>query len=147
MTQPFILFDSSIYIPYLRGEAYAALIERAARTAQVRLSAVVLAELYAGTRSAKDKENLDVARRVYRSLGFLLVPSMDDWARAGQGICRYRRLYGDIDPRDHLNDVLLLLSGAAIGAEVVTENASPFARWSALFRRMGLPIRREDHLD
>ncbi len=47
-----ILFDTSIYIPHLSGQAYAALIKRAARTGRVRLSAAVLAELSAGTRSA-----------------------------------------------------------------------------------------------
>jgi len=51
-----------------------------------------------------------------------------------------------------MNDVLILLSGAAIGAGVVTENAKPFTRWAALFRRMGVPVRvrevrREDYLD
>ena len=46
-----VLFDTSAYIPDLRGEAYMALIEPAVRTGRARLSAVVLGELYAGTRS------------------------------------------------------------------------------------------------
>jgi len=109
MTRHLVLFDTSVYIPYLRGEAYTALIEGTVRTGQVRLSTVVLAELYAGTRSARDKADLDVALRAYQSLGFLAMPTAEDWARAGQGIRRYRSLYGDIDPREHLNDVLILL--------------------------------------
>jgi len=152
MTRHLVLFDTSIYIPYLRGEAYTTLIEGAVRIGRVRLSTVVLAELYAGTRSAQDKVDLDVTLRAYQSLGFLAVPTAEDWARAGQGIRRYRSLYGDIEPRAHLNDVLILLSGARAGAEVVTENAKPFTRWSALLRRMGVPVRvrevrREDFLD
>ena len=152
MTRHLVLFDTSVYIPYLRGEAYTALIEGTVRTGQVRLSTVVLAELYAGTRSARDKADLDVALRAYQSLGFLAMPTAEDWARAGQGIRRYRSLYGDIDPREHLNDVLILLSGARVSAEVVTENAKPFTRWAALLRRMGVSVRarevrREDYLD
>ncbi len=152
MTRSLVLFDTSIYIPYLRGEAYTTLIEAAVRTGQVRLSIVVLAELYAGTRSAQDKADLDAVLRAYRSLGFLAVPTVEDWARTGQGIRRYCRLYGDIEPREHMNDVLILLSGAAIRAEVVTENAKLFSRWAVLFRRMGVPtrvreVRREDYLD
>ena len=152
MTRPLVLFDTSIYIPYLRGEAYTALIEGAVRTGQIRLSSVVLAELYAGTRSAQDKRDLDVALRAYQSLGFLAVPTAEDWARAGQGVRRYRSLYGDIAPRAHLNDVLILFSGARVRAEVVTENAKPFLRWASLLRRMGAPVRvrevrREDYLD
>jgi hypothetical protein len=51
-----------------------------------------------------------------------------------------------------MNDVLILLSGARVSAEVVTENAEPFTRWAALLRRMGVPgrvreVRREDYLD
>jgi predicted nucleic acid-binding protein len=152
MKSQLILFDTSIYIPYLRGEAYTAVIERAVRTGRVRLSAVVIAELYAGTRSAYDKRDLDIVFRAYQSLGFLAVPTAEDWVRAGQGIRRYRRLYGDIEARDHMNDVLILLSSARVGAEVVTENAKPCTRWAALFRRMGSSIRvreiqRQDHLD
>jgi predicted nucleic acid-binding protein len=152
MIRPLVLFDTSIYIPYLRGESYTALIERAVRTGRVRLSTVVLAELYAGTRSAQDKADLDAVLRAYQSVGFLAVPTAEDWARAGQGIRRYRRLYGDIEPREHMNDILILLSGAGVGAEVVTENAKPFVRWATLFRRMGVPmrvreVRRKDHLD
>jgi hypothetical protein len=75
-----------------------------------------------------------------------------DWTRAGQTICRYSRLYGEIEPREHMHDVLILLAGAAVGAEVVTENAKPFARWAALLRRMRVAmrvreVRREDYLD
>lgn len=132
-----IVFDTSLYIPYLRGEAYTALIERAVHAGRVRLSAVVLGELYAGTRSPQDKADLDVVTRVYQSLGFLVAPSASDWVRAGQGIRRYRELYGLVKPREHLNDILILLSGAAAAAVVVTENAKPFARWAALLRRMG----------
>lgn len=140
MTSSLLLFDTSIYIPYLRGEAYAALIEGATRTGQVRLSSVVLAELYAGTRSARDKADLDAVLRAYRSLGFLVVPGAEEWARTGQALRRYRRLYGAIEPRDHMNDVLILLSGAACQAEVVTENSAHFTRWASLLRRMGTAI-------
>ena len=147
-----VVFDTSVYIPYLRGEAYTALIERAVQAGRVRLSAVVLGELYAGTRSPQDKADLDVVTRVYKSLGFLVVPSVHDWVRACQGIRRYRQLYGSVKPREHLNDILILLSGAAAAALVVTEDAKPFARWAALLRRMGSKVTvrqvsRKDYLD
>jgi predicted nucleic acid-binding protein len=146
------LFDTSVYIPYLRGEAYGDLIRRAVRSGQVILSSVVLAELYAGTRSPRDKADLDVIFRAYESLDLLVVPSGDDWTRAGQVIRRHGSVYGEIVPRDHLNDVLILISGARAGAEVVTENVKHFSRWATLFRRMGIvtrvrEVRRDDHLD
>ena len=152
MTRTFVLFDTSVYVPYLRGEAYTGLIEEAVRKGSVRLSAVVLAELYAGTRSAQDKADLDVVLRAYQSLGFLVTPHAMDWTRAGQTLRRYSRLYGEIEPREHMHDVLILLGGATAGVEVVIENAKPFARWAALLRRMRIAVRvrevrREDYLD
>ncbi len=152
MTTSLVVFDTSIYIPYLRGGAYTALIENANRTARVRLSTVVLSELYAGTRSARDKVDLDVVHRSYQALGFLVVPTVHDWIRAGQSIRRYSRLYGAIEPREHVNDILILLAGAAVRAEVVTENARHFTRWASLLRRMRVVVRvrevhREDYLD
>ncbi|MBI2897679.1 MAG: PIN domain-containing protein [Deltaproteobacteria bacterium] len=147
-----VLFDTSVYIPYLRGEAYRTLIEHAVRAGRVRLSAVVLAELYAGTRTADDKADLDAVRRGYESLHLLVVPTADDWASAGQAIRRHRRVHGEVRPRDHIDDVLILISSARAGAEVVTENASHFTRWASLFRRMGIATRvrevhRRDHVD
>jgi len=81
-----------------------------------------------------------------------VVPTAEDWIRAGQGIRHYSRLYGNIEPREHVNDILILLAGAAIGAEVVTENAKHFTRWAFLLRRMGFStrvreVRRNEHLD
>lgn len=152
MRRSLVLFDTSVYIPYLRGEAYTSLIEEAVRRGSVRMSAVVLGELYAGTRSVRDKADLDTVLHAYQSLGFLVTPRATEWTRAEQAIRRYSHLYGAIEPREHLNDVLILLSGASIGAEVITENAKPFARWAVLLRRMRITarlreVRREDYLD
>lgn len=147
-----LLFDTSIYIPYLRGEAYRDLIERAVRGDHVIFSTVVLAELYAGTRSAGDKADLDTILRAYETRGLLVVPNAEDWVRTGLVIRRHRAVYGDIEPRHHLNDILILLSGARVGAEIVTENAKHFSRWESLFRKMGVPTRvhaveRNEHSD
>lgn len=141
MKPPPLLFDTSVYIPYLRGEAYGSLMRQAGRSGRLRLSSVVLAELYAGTRSASDKADLDAVLQAYRALRFLVTPEDYDWVRAGQGIRRYARVYGPLEPRQHMNDVLILLSAARVGAEVVTEDARRFTRWRRLLRRPELPIR------
>lgn len=147
-----LLFDTSIYIPYLRAEAYGTLLDRAARSGRVRMSAVVLSELYAGTRSARDKADLDAVFRSYSTLGYLISPTAEDWALAGQAIRRHRALHGDVVPGDHMHDLLILLSGARTGAAVVTENAAHFARWASILRKMGIAarveaVRHEDHPD
>jgi predicted nucleic acid-binding protein len=147
-----VLFDTSVYIPYLRAEAYSTLIGQAVRAHQVLLSAVVVAELYTGTRSPRDKADLDMILRGYQSLGLVVAPNADDWARAGQVIRRHRSHYGEIEPREHSNDVLILVSSGRVGAEVVTENVKHFSRWASLLRRMGVSTRirevhRSEHLD
>lgn len=151
MTRAPVVFDSSVLIPYLRGEAYTILVERLLRAGRSRLSAVVLAELYAGTRSPRDKADVDIVMRTHRHLGRLVTPSDEDWAEAGQGIRHFSKLYGKVEPREHLNDVLILLSAGRVGAGLVTEDAQSFRRWARLLRRSTagtrvLEIRRGDHL-
>jgi len=136
-----LLFDTSIYIPYLRSEAYGELLDRAARVGRVRMSSVVLSELYAGTRSPRDKADLDAVGRSYSALGYLLTPSAEDWALAGQAIRRHRALHGDIVPSEHMHDLLILLSATRGGAVVVTENAAHFTRWATILRKMGVAAR------
>src|SRR5262249_5297843 len=141
---------SSVLIPYLRGEAYTEIVEGTLRAGRSHLSAVVLAELYAGTRSPRDKLDIDVVLTAHRDLNRIVVPSVQDCSRAVQGIRRCRALYGDVEPREHLNDVLILLSGGRVGAQVVTEDASAFRRWARLLGRMTavariVAMRRMDH--
>jgi predicted nucleic acid-binding protein len=147
-----VLFDTSVYIPFLRGEAYATLIEEAVRSRRVRLSSVVWAELYAGARSRADKRDLDLALAAHGALGLVVNPSVEDWSLAGQVLAGARRLYGAIEPRPHLNDVLILLGAGRVGARLVTENARDFGRWARLLRRMGTRVgvvllERSAHLD
>lgn len=114
------------------------------------MSSVVLSELYAGTRSPKDKADLDTVARSYGALGYLITPAADDWALAGQAIRRHRSLHGAIVPSEHMHDLLILLSAARAGAVVVTENAAHFSRWTTIVRKMGVAarvqaVRQEDH--
>jgi predicted nucleic acid-binding protein len=152
MTVRPVLFDTSVYVPYLRREAYGDLLARAVRARRTVVSAVVAAELYAGTRTAADKADLDVLVRGHEALGLLVVPVAADWACAGQAIRRGSRLYGQMEPRDHMHDLLIAISAARVGAEVVTENALHFRRWASLLRRMDVHTRvravvRTEHLD
>jgi hypothetical protein len=68
------------------------------------------------------------------------VPSIEDWARAGQLIARRVRLHGSLRPRDHLADVLIVASAGRIGGDVVTSNRVHFEIWADLARRSGLDV-------
>ena len=147
-----VVFDTSIYIPYFRREAYRSLIETQTRRGRNRLSSVVLQELYAGTQSLIDKRLLDGLNHAFTTRGYVLTPEHDEWTLAGQLLNLYGRRHGFLNPRSHVADVLILVSAFRAGAVLITENVRNFSAWLRLLgrRRIGgavLGVRRADHLD
>lgn len=104
------------------------------------LSSVVLAELYAGARSAEEARALDRLAEAAVRADRLLVPTGDEWTRAGRLIGRSARLSGAMRPRDHLADVLIVVSAARIGGEILTANRRHFGRWVELAQRSLLDV-------
>lgn len=107
---------------------------------QVWLSSVVACELYAGTRSSDERQLLDRLVRGAARGQRLLVPSSDEWAAAGSLIARRIRLHGFLRPRDHLADVLIVVSAARLGGDIMTANRRHFEDWTGLARRAGLDV-------
>jgi predicted nucleic acid-binding protein len=66
-----LLFDTSVMIPMIRGEAYEDLFQRALRSGRARLSSVVLQELYAGAQTPADKKDYDAINRAFRGRGYM----------------------------------------------------------------------------
>ena len=107
---------------------------------RVWLSAVVAGELYAGTRSPAEARLLDRLVRAAAAAQRLTVPTAEDWTQAGRLIARRARLRGALRPRDHLADVLIVVSAARLGGEVLTANRAHFDAWAVLARRGGLDV-------
>ena len=107
---------------------------------RVWLSAVTICELYAGTRSADEAKLIYQLSRDAREADRLLIPTVEDWARAGQLLARRVRLHGSLRPRDHLADVLIVASAGRIGGEILTSNRTHFEIWADLARRSGLDV-------
>jgi hypothetical protein len=59
---------------------------------------------------------------------------------AARLIARRIRLHGSLQPRDHLADVLVLVSAARLHGEVVTTNQGHFRAWARLARAAGLDV-------
>jgi hypothetical protein len=70
----------------------------------------------------------------------LLTPTPVDWVRAGRLFGRGIRLYGAMRARDHLADVLILVSAARINGAVLTANRRHFERWAQLASASGLDV-------
>ena len=107
---------------------------------QVWLSAVVACELYAGTRSTAEARLLD--RLVHGAVARerLLVPGAEDWSAAGRLLACRIRLARTLRPRDHISDVLIVVSSERIGGEILTSNRVHFETWANLARRSGMNV-------
>lgn len=144
------LFDTSVLIPMIRGEAYEDLFRRALRTGRARMSSVVMQELYAGARTAADKKNYDGINRAFLSRGYIVTPDHDDWTLSGVILAQYQQLYGEVEPQDHIPDILIALCAVKVNAELVTENVVDMERWRKMLRRSRkrlniLAVKREEH--
>jgi predicted nucleic acid-binding protein len=114
--------------------------ERGLVSGRFWLSSVVIAELYAGTRSRGDALLVDRIATAMQRVQRLLTPTLEEWAYAGRLIARRIRLQGALRPRDHLADVLILVSAARLHGTVVTTNIRHFEPWARLATGAGLDV-------
>ena len=126
-----LLFDSGIYIRFQRGEGYLWL-EEAQIFRRTVLTAVVAAELYAGTRSRREKRALDELCRAHHAVGHLAVPPEAAWVYTGILLRRARTLFGQMDFVRHFRDLLIAVEATRAGATLVTENTGGFERWKSV---------------
>ena len=127
-----LLMDTGIYIRASRGEAYVWLSEDGAVFQRTILTAVVAAELYAGTRDQREKRSLDTLCRAHFGLGHFSSPPATAWIEAGVQLRRARVVLGKMDFVDHFRDLLIALEAVRVDATLVTENVQDFNRWKAL---------------
>jgi hypothetical protein len=90
------LFDSSVLIPWLRTQRYDDLVASAFELRRFILSTVVAMELYAGTRSRGDKQDLDRIVQSLSSVDRVVWPVPEDFYRdrstpdCSTGLCSSR---------------------------------------------------------
>jgi predicted nucleic acid-binding protein len=126
-----LLFDTGIYIRFSRKEDYLWLFEDARVFQRTVMTAVVAAELYAGTRDRREKRALDELCEAHRALGHFLAPAAATWVEAGVLLRRARRVFGEMRFVHHFRDILIAAEAARAGATLVTENVKDFARWKS----------------
>lgn len=73
-------------------------------------------------------------------VGRLLTPTPGEWARAGRLIAPRIRLRGALRARDHLAEVLIVVSAARLNGTVVTANVQHFEMWTDLAGAAGLDV-------
>jgi predicted nucleic acid-binding protein len=127
-----LLFDTGIYIRFSRGEDYPWLGEDAGIFQRTILTAVVAAELYAGTRDRREKRAVDELCRAHQALGHFMSPPAAAWVETGILLRRARSASWKIDFAHHFRDLLIAAEAVRARATLVTENAGDFARWRSL---------------
>ena len=136
-----LLFDTGVYIRFSRGEDYPWLIDDDQIFGRTFLTAVVAAELYAGTRDRHEKRSLDELCRAYQMLGHFLFPSSETWVDSGMLLRRARSTSGQMAFAHHFRDVLIAMEAIRAGVTLVTENARDFERWKALLVPSGKKLK------
>jgi predicted nucleic acid-binding protein len=137
-----VLLDTSIYITALRGGGEAVLaLRRLVPEVTVWLSAVVLAELYAGATS-RDRRVVERLERDFDRARRILVPNLNDWAQAGKVLARLAADYSyeQIGQARLTNDALIAMSASRQGITIITANERDFARL-AQFRPLRWEVR------
>ena len=129
-----LLFDTGIYIRFSRREHYLWLGEDGRVFERTILSAVVAAELYAGTRDLREKRALDHLCQAHLALSRFSYPPASAWIETGNLLRRARRNFGQLDFVRHFRDLLIALEASRGGATLVTENFGDFGRWKRLLQ-------------
>jgi predicted nucleic acid-binding protein len=135
------IFDSSVLIPYFSRGAHRMEVRESIDRGRMRVSSLVALELYAGTRSAAEKRVLDEFFAYFARRGWSMTAAHDDHTLSGQLLARRRRIVGEMAVRDHLIDVLIVVSAARVGGTVITANVRHMEPWAALARRAGRNVR------
>jgi predicted nucleic acid-binding protein len=117
-------------IPYLGGVAYDRLLWTRLIRDQVYISSVSGMELLAGSTRPDQRQKADAFLDRLARRERVVTPTADEWLRAGSILARYQNLFGHVDPVDHLNDILILLSAERLHADLATENGQHFQIWS-----------------
>ncbi len=134
------LFDTSVYIAYIRRREHSEMVDRATEGGRVVLSSVVAMELYAGARSATEKRLLDQFVASMKRMSAYETPGEDDWAWGGILLKRFARFRGHAHVRDRFRDVLVILAAVNRGAVLVSSNAH-IVNWGKLVKRQGETLR------
>lgn len=122
-----ILFDTSIYISFLReGKALNFFLDHPSYS--IYLSMVVLQELYAGATDPFTLKKLDQFYHTLKKYQRVLIPTEEDWKECGIALSKIGKAYGfeSIKKSRLVNDVLIALGCQNTQIPLVTANLKDF---------------------
>ena len=124
------ILDTSIYIPFINDGIVHPILKIDIEKPVIYLSAVVIAELYAGAFDNQSIKLLDKLCKAFYDTQRIVTPSANDWQTTGKVIAKLGGKHGfeNIFLSKIQNDVLIALSAKQIGAFVITNNTKDFLR-------------------
>jgi predicted nucleic acid-binding protein len=127
-----VIPDTSVWIDWLNAGQHEAVLFN--QESIKYLSAVVLIDLYAGSRSSSDRRRVSRIHQTFQRVGRVILPTLTTIASAGQLLqhLRWRDGEGRKKQAGLSHDVLIALSARQIGGTVLTSNAADFERIRAL---------------
>jgi predicted nucleic acid-binding protein len=130
-----VIFDSSIIIDDLRSPRHREKLHSV--IGAVRMSSVVLAELWRGAQTLSDRKFLSALARNHP----VLTPTQKNWLESGEILAKIRADQG-FEPhklRDLHFDVLIALTARSHGARLITTNRADFELISG-YRQIKLEV-------
>ena len=123
-----IIYDTGIYVGYLRRGELVQAVETSTQMGLVHLSVVVAEELIVGAPDRSAERFLDRLIRRFDGLNRLEVPNQFDWLRAGHAIraIGQSRGYELVGRARITNDALIMATAFRIGATVATRDVADF---------------------
>lgn len=117
-----VIFDSSVIIDYLRSPRHREKLQSV--IGAVRVSSVVLAELWRGAATSSDRKFLSALARNHP----ILTPTQKNWLESGEILFRIRADHGFTPAklRDLHFDVLIALTARSHGARLITTDRTDF---------------------
>jgi len=124
-----LVFDSNVWIEHVRANALADLLPLVRAKYQLRMDALVAAELAAGCRSARDRRKLDALLDPFVRTRRVRAPTAMDLAVAGGALSKLRERGISLGhAAAALIDAAIAVNTVRIGALLVTSNVKDFKK-------------------
>lgn len=120
-----VMFDTNVYISFIRNRAHSSELQQRGTTKY--LSAVVLMELWAGSRNRRGARLLQQLQKPYMGAGRIVTLTSQDYIKIGEFFSVFPAKYDALSKKaDFLNDVQIAHTAVTIGATLYTENIVHF---------------------
>ena len=119
------MFDTNVYISFIRDRSHSTELQR--RGTVKFLSAIVLMELWAGTKTKKGKKHINQLQKPYMSAGRIITLRTSNFIAMGQFFAYLPSQYNTLAKNaGFVNDVYLAFTTLSIGALLYTEDKTHF---------------------